>query len=150
MESQYDMTRRSALTYGNIGTTRRLDFTVIGPAVNEAARIEELCKSLGEPVLASSAFALCAHGELKSLGQHSFRGVRVEEEIFAPPDGRRVRIESERRITAVAEGFPTSGFTTGEALRLRASDLDAKLCVRSYAHSGVCLWRGDPIYLEST
>ena len=77
------LTRRSALTYGNIGTTRRLDFTVIGPAVNEAARIEELCKSLGEPVLASSAFALCVHGELKSLGQHSLRGVRVEEEIFA-------------------------------------------------------------------
>ena len=78
---------RGNITYGNVGTTRRLDFTVIGPAVNEAARIEDLCKSLGEPVLTSSAFAKSVSGELKSLGQHSLRGVRVKEEIFALPAG---------------------------------------------------------------
>jgi len=74
---------RGTITYGNIGTSRRLDFTVIGPAVNEASRIEDLCKALGEPVLASSAFAECVPGELRSLGRHSLRGVSAAEEIFA-------------------------------------------------------------------
>ena len=76
---------RGNITYGNIGTTKRLDFTVIGPAVNEAARIESLCKSLGEPVLTSSAFAQCVAGELRSLGQHLLRGVSAKEEIFTLP-----------------------------------------------------------------
>lgn len=73
---------RGNITYGNIGTSRRLDFTVIGPAVNEAARIEDMCKSLAVPVLASSAFAECVPGELRSLGRHTLRGVRAQEEIF--------------------------------------------------------------------
>jgi len=73
------------ITYGNIGTRKRLDFTVIGPAVNEASRIEGLCKPLGEPVLASSVFARCVQGQLRSLGRHSLRGVRDTEEIFALP-----------------------------------------------------------------
>lgn len=71
------------ITYGNVGTAKRLDFTVIGSAVNEASRIEGLCKSLGEPVLTSSVFAQCVPGELRSLGQHTLRGVRDAEEIFA-------------------------------------------------------------------
>lgn len=73
------------ITYGNVGTTKRLDFTVIGSAVNEASRIEGLCKTLDEPVLTSSVFAQCVPGELRSLGLHSLRGVRVKEEIFAFP-----------------------------------------------------------------
>ena len=76
---------RGNITYGNIGTAKRLDFTVIGPAVNEAARIEDLCKSLDEPVLISSVFAQSVPGELRSLGRHALRGVRSEEEIFALP-----------------------------------------------------------------
>jgi len=75
------------ITYGNIGTTKRLDFTVIGPAVNEAARIEGLCKSLDEPVLISSVFAQSVPGELRTLGRHALRGVRGEGEIFALPTG---------------------------------------------------------------
>lgn len=71
------------ITYGNVGTPGRLDFTCIGPAVNEAARIEDLCKTLNEPVLTSSAFAKCIPGELRSLGVHTLRGVRVQDEIFA-------------------------------------------------------------------
>jgi adenylate cyclase len=43
--------------YGNVGATDRLDFTVIGPAVNEVARIEALCEPLGRPVLISAEFA---------------------------------------------------------------------------------------------
>ena len=57
---------RGNITYGNIGTEKRLDFTVIGPAVNEASRIEGLCKGLGQPVLISSRFAASVDCELQS------------------------------------------------------------------------------------
>ncbi len=73
---------RGTITYGNVGTERRLDFTVIGPAVNEAARIEDLCKTLDEPVLMSSAFASGAPDALISLGEHLLRGVKGPQEIF--------------------------------------------------------------------
>ncbi len=73
------------LTYGNIGTDRRLDFTVIGSAVNEASRIEGLCKPLGKPVLVSSRFAENCTNDLVSLGEHDLRGVRDRQEIFTLP-----------------------------------------------------------------
>ena len=72
--------------YGNVGATDRLDFTVIGPAVNEVARIEALCEPLGRSVLISAEFAAAAEGgesRLESLGRHALRGVREPKEIFA-------------------------------------------------------------------
>jgi len=72
--------------YGNVGATDRLDFTVIGPAVNEVSRIEALCEPLARKVLVSAEFVTAAEdggGRLKSLGQHTLRGVRQAKEIFA-------------------------------------------------------------------
>jgi adenylate cyclase len=71
--------------YGNVGATDRLDFTVIGPAVNEVARIEKLCDALGRNVLISADFVAAMKGEdarLESLGRHPLRGVREAKEIF--------------------------------------------------------------------
>jgi adenylate cyclase len=70
--------------YGNIGATDRLDFTVIGPAVNEVARIEALCEPLGRNVLISAELAAAAGQDdrLVPLGRHSLRGVRDAREIF--------------------------------------------------------------------
>jgi adenylate cyclase len=70
--------------YGNIGAADRLDFTVIGPAVNEVDRIEKLCEPLGRVVLVSSEFAAAADqpDRLVSLGEHMLRGVREPREIF--------------------------------------------------------------------
>jgi adenylate cyclase len=71
--------------YGNVGAVDRLDFTVIGPAVNEVARIEALCEPLDRKVLVSAEFAAAAGdtGRLELVGRHTLRGVREAREIFA-------------------------------------------------------------------
>ncbi len=69
--------------YGNIGGRSRLDFTVIGAAVNEACRIESTCKELGCPLLMSAEFARHLEGvELTSLGQHRLKGVSQAREVL--------------------------------------------------------------------
>jgi adenylate cyclase len=73
--------------FGNIGAPRRLDFTVIGQAVNCVARIETLCASLGEPVLVSADLARFLHRPLRSRGMHALRGIEHPVEVLAtdPP-----------------------------------------------------------------
>jgi adenylate cyclase len=73
---------RGDLTYGNIGTAKRLDFTVVGSAVNEAARIESLSKTLKRRILMSSAFSESIPERTTSLGYHTLRGAIGEREIF--------------------------------------------------------------------
>jgi adenylate cyclase len=73
------------VTFGNIGTEDRLDFTVIGPAVNRAARLESLTKELGVPILASAEFNAVSTIPLKSLGKHRLRGVPDPVEVFTLP-----------------------------------------------------------------
>jgi adenylate cyclase len=70
------------VTYGNIGVPARLEFTVIGPAANTAARVESMCKTLGRNVVISSAFAAAYGGQLRSLGSHRLKDVEGEQELF--------------------------------------------------------------------
>jgi len=78
------------LLYGNIGSARRLDFTVLGPAVNEASRIETLCGSLDQAVIVSWSFADAAgaaRSRLVSLGRYAMKGVARPQELFTLDPG---------------------------------------------------------------
>jgi len=68
--------------FGNIGIPSRLSFSVIGSAVNEAARIEALTKKLKRQILVGKSFADISPKEWKSLGEHKLQGVAHPIEIF--------------------------------------------------------------------
>lgn len=74
------------VTYGNIGIPQRLEFTVIGAAANEAARVESMTKELRKTVLTSSAFAASYPGRLTSAGRHPLKGLEGEHELFTLPE----------------------------------------------------------------
>lgn len=77
--------------YGNIGSIDRLDFTVVGPAVNEVSRIASICRSVDRHLVVSSAFASQAPDEarahLVSLGRYALRGVGRAQELFTLDPG---------------------------------------------------------------
>jgi adenylate cyclase len=68
--------------YGNIGAANRLDFTVIGPAVNEASRMEAMCEPLGCSVVMSQTIADASPSPVRSLGRHTLRGLSEPRELF--------------------------------------------------------------------
>ena len=69
--------------YGNIGAERRLDFTVIGRAVNLASRIESLCGKLSRRTLASADLAALAGRELPTVGSFELKGLPGEQVVYA-------------------------------------------------------------------
>jgi adenylate cyclase len=75
---------RGQVMYGNVGTGARLDFTLIGPAVNEVARLENLCASLDRSLVVSASFAHAAGPGLGlvPLGSHPLRGLPEPQEVF--------------------------------------------------------------------
>lgn len=71
--------------FGNIGVPERVEFSVIGPAANEVARLESLTKSLHRAVLVSESFAKHMKLDWISEGQHALRGVGKRVSVYAPP-----------------------------------------------------------------
>jgi adenylate cyclase len=71
--------------FGNIGIPERLEFSVIGSAANEVARLESVTKSLGRPVVASRAFVDQLREPWDPLGPQTLRGVSERIEVFAMP-----------------------------------------------------------------
>jgi adenylate cyclase len=72
--------------FGNIGSNERLDFTVVGPAVNEVSRIASMCRSVDRPIVVSAEFAAATpqpeRGNLVSVGRYALRGVARAQELF--------------------------------------------------------------------
>ncbi len=73
--------------FGNIGATKRLDFTVIGEAVNIASRVEGLCKPLEQTVLMSTPVAELIGEGIEALGMHTLKGMQKPEQLFALSGG---------------------------------------------------------------
>ena len=70
--------------YGNIGTKHRLDFTVIGPAVNFAARLEAVCRQLGQRLVISEPVARHLGDQVSAIGQHTLRSIPQPQALFIP------------------------------------------------------------------
>ena len=70
------------IMYGNIGVPSRVEFSVIGPAANEAARIESMTKTLNEHVVVSEAFAGGLEEPFRDLGTHELRGASKPVQLF--------------------------------------------------------------------
>ena len=80
--------------YGNVGSADRLDFTVVGPAVNEVSRIASMCRSVDRPLLLSSAFvdSLGSNAPpLASVGRFALRGVGQVQDLFTLDHGSPAR-----------------------------------------------------------
>ncbi len=69
--------------YGNVGAPDRLDFTVMGPAVNRTARLESLTKELGRNILFSGEFADLIEEPVQSLGNHDMKGINQPQAVYA-------------------------------------------------------------------
>jgi len=71
------------VVYGNVGAPDRLDFTVMGPAVNRTARLESLTKELDRNILFSKEFAELIDDPVQSFGEHKMKGIAEPQAVFA-------------------------------------------------------------------
>jgi len=69
--------------YGNVGAPDRLDFTVMGPAVNRTARLESLTKELNQKILFSKEFAELIDEPVQSFGEQVMKGIAEPQVVFA-------------------------------------------------------------------
>ncbi|WP_419901473.1 adenylate/guanylate cyclase domain-containing protein [Kiloniella sp.] len=72
--------------FGNIGLPDRLQFTTVGPAVNEVARLEALTKDLGKEILMSKEFAEIVGRQCMPMGKHQLRGIEEKREVYTMGD----------------------------------------------------------------
>jgi len=71
------------VVYGNVGAPDRLDFTVMGPAVNRTARLESLTRELDRNILFSKEFAELIDEPVQSFGEHNMKGIAEAQQVFA-------------------------------------------------------------------
>jgi adenylate cyclase len=71
------------VVYGNVGAPDRLDFTVMGPAVNRTARLESLTKEIDRNILFSKEFAELIDDPVQSFGEHIMKGIAEPQAVFA-------------------------------------------------------------------
>jgi adenylate cyclase len=91
------------VSYGNIGAPTRLDFTVIGAAVNLAARLNGLAPQLHQPLLSSGEFAAMCGRPLQPLGAHPLKGIEGLVEVFGLPE------DGAQRVILIEGGGATPG-----------------------------------------
>lgn len=98
------------VAYGNVGASHRLDFTVIGPAVNRASRLLDLAKQLDRKVILSRAFARELAQPLTNLGRHRLRGIDHPQQVFTLP-------EEGLSFVLNTEDFPVADWNAGQYLK---------------------------------
>lgn len=69
--------------FGNMGAPGRLDFTVIGKAVNEVSRVEALCKELERALLITEPVAQFLDCDLENVGTHQLRGIKSKMTLYS-------------------------------------------------------------------
>ena len=91
------------VVYGNLGVPERLQFSLIGSAVVEVVRVQDMTKALGHNLLATGAFAAVVDRKWKSLGEHILRGFDETRHLFTPegePPARAVAPAEKREEVA--------------------------------------------------